>query len=109
MLNEVAVRICDSDVKHFNSAMLNRSLPFLHVVSNATVDLLASARDSPDESRSLISDMDNLEKAIIKVQEMLERVLEHVNGVVVGNAFIWIFICWQLMNLKAFPLCQDGD
>ena len=46
-----------------------------------SVDLLASAKNDTSRSTSLISDMDNLEKTIMTVQEMLERVTDYVNKV----------------------------
>ncbi|CAG8456705.1 5510_t:CDS:2 [Gigaspora rosea] len=49
------------------------------------LDLLASAKDQTDRSTSLISDMDNLEKTILVVQEMLERISEYVNKVLDGS------------------------
>jgi hypothetical protein len=48
------------------------------------VDLLASAKDDTSRCTSLISDMDNLEKTIVAVQEMLERVTDYVNKVLVS-------------------------
>ena len=48
------------------------------------VDLLASAKNDTSRYTSLISDMDNLEKTIVAVQEMLERVTDYVNKVLVS-------------------------
>ncbi|CAG8621987.1 4020_t:CDS:2 [Acaulospora morrowiae] len=49
------------------------------------LDLLASAKDRPDRSTSLISDMDHLEKTILSVQEMLERITDYVDKVLNGS------------------------
>ncbi|CAG8507024.1 904_t:CDS:2 [Ambispora leptoticha] len=60
------------DVKYFNA-------------ERSGLDLLASAMNEPSRTTSLISDMDNLEKAILTVQEMLERVADYVNKVLEGS------------------------
>ncbi|CAG8476666.1 5945_t:CDS:2 [Funneliformis caledonium] len=49
------------------------------------LDLLASAKDELSRSTSLISDMDNLEKTIVAVQKMLERISDYVNKVLDGS------------------------
>ncbi|CAB4466821.1 unnamed protein product [Rhizophagus irregularis] len=49
------------------------------------LDLLASAKNDTDRSTSLFSDMDNLEKTIKAVFEMLERVTDYVNKVLDGS------------------------
>ncbi|CAG8660303.1 6711_t:CDS:2, partial [Paraglomus occultum] len=60
------------------------------------LNLLASTMNNPDRTTSLISDMDNLENAIVSVQEMLERVNDYVhkviNGEVVPNNTIGRFL-----------------
>lgn len=48
-----------------------------------TVDMLASAKSSENRTASLLSDMDHLEVAIVKLQEMLERISKYVDSVVV--------------------------
>jgi hypothetical protein len=47
------------------------------------VEILATAKSSDERSASLLSDMDHLEIAIAKVQEMLERVSQYVQQVLV--------------------------
>ncbi|KAK3804937.1 MAG: maintenance of mitochondrial structure and function-domain-containing protein [Benniella sp.] len=51
----------------------------------AGLELLASAKSSEDGSTTLLSDMDNLERAIIEVQSMLERVSQYVDAVLAGT------------------------
>ena len=55
-----------------------------------SVDLLASAKDDISRGTSLISDMDNLEKTIMTVQEMLERVTDYVNKVLASIIYVII-------------------
>lgn len=50
-----------------------------------TVELLANAKTSESGSTTLLSDMDNLERSIIEVQKMLERVSEYVDNVLAGT------------------------
>lgn len=47
--------------------------------------MLASAKSNESRSASLISDMDHLEIAITKLQEMLERISKYVDSVVVSG------------------------
>ncbi len=50
------------------------------------MDIIASSRDGTDnESLKILSDMDNLEKSILQIQSMLERVSHYVKQVVVSN------------------------
>ncbi|OBZ83283.1 Eukaryotic translation initiation factor 3 subunit F [Choanephora cucurbitarum] len=49
------------------------------------LDMLASAKSNESRSASLISDMDHLEIAITKLQEMLERISKYVDSVVDGS------------------------
>lgn len=54
------------------------------------VDVLASAKTSPNRSAILLTDMDHLEQAIVKVQEMLERVTAYVDQVLVSfGSYFW--------------------
>lgn len=46
--------------------------------------MLASAKSNESRSAPLISDMDHLEIAITKLQEMLERISKYVDSVVVS-------------------------
>lgn len=46
--------------------------------------MLASAKNSESRTASLLSDMDHLEIAVSKLQEMLERVSQYVDNVVVS-------------------------
>lgn len=48
------------------------------------VDMLSSAKSNESRSAPLISDMDHLEIAITKLQEMLERISKYVDSVVVS-------------------------
>jgi translation initiation factor 3 subunit F len=48
------------------------------------VDMLSSAKSNENRTASLISDMDHLEIAISKLQEMLERISKYVDSVVVS-------------------------
>jgi len=56
------------------------TFPFFNIV-----ELLASAKSSEEGSTTLLSDMDNLERAIIEVQSMLERVSQYVDAVLEGT------------------------
>lgn len=56
------------------------SFTFCHLV-----ELLASAKSSESGSTTLLSDMDNLERSVIEVQKMLERVSEYVDAVLAGT------------------------
>jgi len=47
--------------------------------------MLASAKSNESRSAPLISDMDHLEIAITKLQEMLERISKYVDSVVVSH------------------------
>jgi translation initiation factor 3 subunit F len=47
--------------------------------------MLASAKSNENRTASLISDMDHLEIAISKLQEMLERISKYVESVVVSS------------------------
>lgn len=47
--------------------------------------MLASAKSNENRTASLISDMDHLEIAISKLQEMLERISKYVDSVVDGS------------------------
>ena len=49
--------------------------------------MLASAKSTESRSVSLLSDMDHLEVAIGKLQEMLQRISEYVDSVVVSFIF----------------------
>ncbi|KAG1064120.1 hypothetical protein G6F42_027067 [Rhizopus arrhizus] len=49
------------------------------------LDMLASAKSNESRSAPLISDMDHLEIAITKLQEMLERISKYVDSVVVSH------------------------
>ncbi|KAI8984473.1 maintenance of mitochondrial structure and function-domain-containing protein [Mycotypha africana] len=49
------------------------------------LDILASAKSEETRTASLISDMDHLELAINKLQEMLERITKYVDNVLEGN------------------------
>ncbi|CAO3663837.1 unnamed protein product [Umbelopsis vinacea] len=49
------------------------------------LEILATAKSSDERSASLLSDMDHLEIAIAKVQEMLERVSQYVQQVLNGK------------------------
>jgi translation initiation factor 3 subunit F len=49
------------------------------------LDMLASAKSKDDRTASLISDMDHLEIAVTKLQEMLERISKYVDNVVVSG------------------------
>lgn len=46
--------------------------------------MLASAKTKESRTASLISDMDHLEIAVTKLQEMLERISKYVDNVVVS-------------------------
>jgi len=53
---------------------------------NSGLDIIASSRDGTDnESLKILSDMDNLEKSILQIQSMLERVSHYVKQVVSGQ------------------------
>ncbi|KAJ3049999.1 hypothetical protein HK097_009014 [Rhizophlyctis rosea] len=45
------------------------------------LDVIALAKDTPDKSANILSDMDNLERSIVQVQEMLENVSAYVDAV----------------------------
>ncbi|KAI7906565.1 maintenance of mitochondrial structure and function-domain-containing protein [Cokeromyces recurvatus] len=49
------------------------------------LDMLASAKSNENRTASLMSDMDHIEIAIIKLQEMLERISQYVDSVVDGK------------------------
>jgi translation initiation factor 3 subunit F len=49
------------------------------------LDMLSSAKSNESRSAPLISDMDHLEIAITKLQEMLERISKYVDSVVDGS------------------------
>ncbi|KAI9023804.1 maintenance of mitochondrial structure and function-domain-containing protein [Phycomyces nitens] len=49
------------------------------------LDMLASAKSTETRSASLLSDMDHLEVAVNKLQEMLERISRYVDSVVEGK------------------------
>ncbi|KAH8552735.1 maintenance of mitochondrial structure and function-domain-containing protein [Umbelopsis sp. PMI_123] len=49
------------------------------------LEILATAKNSDERTASLLSDMDHLEIAITKVQEMLERVSQYVQQVLNGK------------------------
>ncbi|CAO3572086.1 unnamed protein product [Mortierella alpina] len=51
----------------------------------AGLELLANAKSSESGSTTLLSDMDNLERSVIEVQKMLERVSEYVDAVLAGS------------------------
>ena len=53
--------------------------------------MLASAKSTESRSVSLLSDMDHLEIAIGKLQEMLQRISEYVDSVVVSFFIIILF------------------
>lgn len=48
------------------------------------VDIIAMAKDSADSTAGLLSDIENLERSISRLMEMLDKVLDYVNRVVVG-------------------------
>ncbi|CAH1757796.1 14175_t:CDS:2 [Entrophospora sp. SA101] len=58
------------------------------------LNLLASAKDDVNRSTSLISDMDNIEKTLLSVQDMLERIINYTNkdGSVLPNSTIGRFL-----------------
>ncbi|KAJ3045565.1 hypothetical protein HDV00_009222 [Rhizophlyctis rosea] len=45
------------------------------------LDVIAMAKDTPDKSATILSDMDNLERSILQVQDMLENVSNYVDSV----------------------------
>lgn len=47
--------------------------------------MLASAKSSESRTASMLSDLDHLEVAINKLQEMLERISQYVDNVVDGK------------------------
>lgn len=47
------------------------------------VDMLASAKSNENRTANLLSDMDHLEVAISKLQELLQRISEYVESVLV--------------------------
>lgn len=49
--------------------------------------MLSSAKSNENRTASLISDMDHLEIAIAKLQEMLERISKYVDSVCVSLRF----------------------
>ncbi|ORY91110.1 maintenance of mitochondrial structure and function-domain-containing protein [Syncephalastrum racemosum] len=49
------------------------------------LDMLASAKSSESRTASMLSDLDHLEVAINKLQEMLERISQYVDNVVDGK------------------------
>ena len=49
------------------------------------VDVLATAKSSESRSAPLLSDMDHIETAVAKLQEMLERISQYVDAVVVSS------------------------
>ncbi|KAI8074952.1 maintenance of mitochondrial structure and function-domain-containing protein [Gongronella butleri] len=49
------------------------------------LEMLASAKSSETRTASLLSDMDHLELAIVRLQELLERVSKYVDSVVKGE------------------------
>jgi translation initiation factor 3 subunit F len=53
------------------------------------LDMLASAKSTENRSAALISDMDHIEIAVKKLQEMLERISKYVDSVAVC---IYIYI-----------------
>jgi len=56
------------------------------------VDIISSNRDNTDnETLKILSDMDNLEKSILQIQSMLERVSHYVKQVVVSIILIIIY------------------
>ncbi|KAL1924581.1 uncharacterized protein VTP21DRAFT_4235 [Calcarisporiella thermophila] len=58
-----------TDVKYFEA-------------ERAGLNILAMAKNTPDRTASLLSDMDSLEQAVLQLQEMLERVSEYVSRVI---------------------------
>lgn len=52
--------------------------------------MLSSAKSNENRTASLISDMDHLEIAIAKLQEMLERISKYVDSVCVSLTFFLI-------------------
>ncbi|KAK9767308.1 hypothetical protein K7432_003003 [Basidiobolus ranarum] len=49
------------------------------------LEVLSVTKESPKSVTSILSDMDSLENAIIKLQEMLERVVTYVDSVLEGK------------------------
>ncbi|KAK9723011.1 hypothetical protein K7432_002261 [Basidiobolus ranarum] len=49
------------------------------------LDILSLTKESPKSTSSIVSDMDNLERAIVMLQEMLERVVTYVDSVLEGK------------------------
>ncbi|KAI9096433.1 maintenance of mitochondrial structure and function-domain-containing protein [Phlyctochytrium arcticum] len=45
------------------------------------LDLISMAKDTPDRSAALLSDMDSLEQSVLQVQSMIETVAAYVNSV----------------------------
>lgn len=56
------------------------------MLKEVDVNIVYSAKSKDDRTASLISDMDHLEIAVTKLQEMLERISKYVDNVVAGNA-----------------------
>ena len=54
------------------------------MIYSYSVDMLSSAKSNENRTASLITDMDHLEIAISKLQEMLERISKYVDSVVVS-------------------------
>jgi len=48
------------------------------------LDLIARAKDAPNRQASLLTDLDNLERSVSRVQEMLDNVQKYVDGVLNG-------------------------
>ncbi|KAJ3306208.1 hypothetical protein HDU93_006205, partial [Gonapodya sp. JEL0774] len=48
-------------------------------------DVVATARRNPDETAAMLSDVDNLERSIVQVQSMLNKVSDYVERVTKGE------------------------
>ncbi|KXS12679.1 hypothetical protein M427DRAFT_157091 [Gonapodya prolifera JEL478] len=56
-----------------------------HDAERTGLDVVASARKNPDTTAGMISDIDNLERSILQVQGMLDKVSEYVEKVTKGE------------------------
>lgn len=74
------------------------------------LELISSAKDREDRSQEVLTDLDSLERAIIHVLDMLERVSNYVNNVLDEEAEPSSALGQFLMNaLSLAPKVDPGD
>jgi len=75
------------------------------------VDLIARAQQAPDNSASLLSDLDTLERSLLNVKELLATTQKYVDDVVVFGlkCFLFFFVQYAFDSTVYFSfLLAEG-